>query len=170
MPMPMPIHDAEAKAVGLICATLADESFGTGPLAELRRLDPSSPAPGAPALYRLLARLPEDLLRGRDMDRWVLLTHLLALAAPERHRGHEKLGRALFAAAYSEGRLTRLLEAREDQFATVLPRMVRFLAAKGEALPPYELARLVLSGGAEAARRQIAREYYRAEAAHAAAA
>jgi hypothetical protein len=42
--------------------------------------------------------------------------------------------------------------------------MVRFIVAKGERLDPYELADLVIRGGAERERQQIAQQYYRAEA------
>ncbi len=108
--------------------------------------------------------MPDEWLGGDNMQRWVLLLHLLALAAPEQHRGGASLGSALFAAGYSEGRLTRLLEARETELNVVLPRMVRFLVSKGERLHPYELKRLVLSRGGQTERLRIARDYYRAEA------
>ncbi len=140
-------------------------SFGTGPLAELRRMDPKRGAHGTAALHRLLARYVPDWWLGDDnFVRWALLVHLLALAAPDQHRGGMPLGSALFSAGYSEGRLTRLLEASEDELDVVLPRMVRFLVAKGERLQPYEIARLVLRRGNDADRLNIAREYYRAEA------
>jgi CRISPR system Cascade subunit CasB len=166
----MSLSETEQKMVGGIVARLADPSFGTGPLAELRRMDPEEPAPGAPALHRLLARIdPDDTVVRRNLRGWTLLVHLLALAAPEL-RGDEYLGSALFAAGYSEGRLTRILEARAEQFADVLPRMVRFLVAKRRTFNPFDLARLVLRRGAEDDRRRIARDYYRAEAKQAAAA
>jgi CRISPR system Cascade subunit CasB len=166
----MSLSEPERKMIGGVIARLVDASFGTGPLAELRRMDPEEPAPGAPALHRLLARIdPDDAVVRRNLRGWTLLVHLLALAAPEL-RGGESLGSALFAAGYSEGRLTRILEAREEQFADVLPRMVRFLVAKGRAFNPFDLARLVLRRGAENDRRRIARDYYRAEAKQAAAA
>jgi CRISPR type I-E-associated protein CasB/Cse2 len=155
----------QKEMIGALVARIGNESFGTGPLAELRRMDPRQAVLGQPALHRLLARcVPEDRLHGEGMGRWALLVHLLALAAPDQHRGGERLGRALFAAGYSEGRLTRLLEAPAADFAAVLPRMVRFLVAKGERLDPYELADLVIRGGGERERLQIARQYYRAEA------
>jgi CRISPR type I-E-associated protein CasB/Cse2 len=151
--------------VGDLAARIGHESFGTGPLAELRRMDPKLAAPGQPALHRLLARyVAEDWLRSDGIGRWALLIHLLALSAPDHHRGGDRLGRALFAAGYSEGRLTRLLETPAADFAVILPRMVRFIVAKGERLDPYELADLVIRGGAERERLQIAQQYYRAEA------
>src|ERR1700679_2977856 len=82
--------------VGDLVAGIGHKLFGTGPLAELRRMDPKQAAPGQPALHRLLARyVAEDRLRGTGMNRWTLLIHLLALAAPDQHRGGERLGRAL---------------------------------------------------------------------------
>ena len=151
--------------VGDLVARIGHEAFGTGPLAELRRMDPRQAVPGQPALHRLLARyVAEDRLRDDGMNRWALLIHLLALASPNQHRGGDSLGRALFAAGYSEGRLTRLLETPSVDFAVVLPRMVRFIVAKGERLNPYELADLVIRSGEDRERMHIAQEYYRAEA------
>jgi CRISPR type I-E-associated protein CasB/Cse2 len=151
--------------IGDLVARIGHESFGTGPLAELRRMDPKQGAASTPALHRLLARyVPDNWLGGDSIDRWALLVHLLALAAPDQHRGSGSLGAAMFAAGYSEGRLTRLLLAREAELDVVLPRMVRFLVAKGERVNPYELRRFVLSRGGEAERMRIARDYYRAEA------
>jgi CRISPR system Cascade subunit CasB len=151
--------------VGDLVARIGHASFGTGPLAELRRMNPKQAVSGQPALHRLLARyVAEDRLGGNGMNRWSLLVHLLALAAPDQHRGGTRLGRALFEAGYSEGRMTKLLEASSADFAVVLPRMVRFLVAKGERLDPYELADLVIGDESARERQRIAQEYYRADA------
>lgn len=161
----MSLSETEQKMIGTAIAILGNEDYGTGPLAEMRRLDPREPAPGAPALYRLLARMDPEDTTVRDNPRgWTLLVHLLALAAPDLHVGGDRLGSALFAAGWSESRLTRLLEAQPDELFVQLPRMVRFLVAKGEKLSPFDLARLVLRRGADAGRRRIAQDYYRAEA------
>jgi hypothetical protein len=93
-----------------------------------------------------------------------LFIHLLALAAPSPLHGFTPLGEALFAAGFNEGRLTTLLEAQEKDFSVVLPRMVRFLVAKGGSPHPYQLARLVLGGGRDDDRLAIARAFYRADA------
>jgi len=45
---------------------LGQDSFGTGPLAELRRMDPRQPAAAPPALHRLLARVPDELSHGQQ--------------------------------------------------------------------------------------------------------
>jgi CRISPR system Cascade subunit CasB len=158
-----------AEALRRIAWQMGEEWFGTGPLAALRRLDPAG-ALAEPALQRLLATLPEPWVRGEGERAWSMLIHLLALAAPQLHRGGAPLGAALQAAGYSEGRLTRLLQARPAEFTVLLPRMVRFLVAKGQKLDIETLRRLVLAearGNAEAAeaiRTAIARAYYRAEA------
>jgi hypothetical protein len=90
-------------------------------MASLR--DPKQAGPGQPALHRLLARyIAQDRLRGDGMSRWALLIHLLALAAPDHHRGGDRLGRALFAAGDSEGRLTRLLETPAVE-REIVPRL-----------------------------------------------
>jgi CRISPR type I-E-associated protein CasB/Cse2 len=154
----------EADLVRKLIDRLGQESFGTGPLAELRRMDPARPAAAPAALHRLLAYHPDDMLRGSGMDRWTLLTHLFALAAPELHRGGDPLGETLFRAGYSEGRLTRLLESEDEALPIVLPRLVRFLTAKRERLRPFELAQLVLWRDTEQDRWRIARDFYRAEA------
>jgi hypothetical protein len=148
-----------------LVATLGQENFGTGPLAELRRMDPRAAIPTTPALHRLLARnVPDAWLGGKGLNRWTLLIHLLALAAPSPLHDFPALGAALFTAGYKEGRLTALLEAPAEDFPIVLPRMVRLLVAKGSNPHPYQLARLVLGGGREVDRITIARAFYRAEA------
>lgn len=158
-----------AEALRRIAWQMGEEWFGAGPLAALRRLDPAR-ALAEPALQRLLATLPEAWLREEGERAWALLIHLLALAAPRSHRGGAPLGAALQAAGYSEGRLTRLLQARPAEFTVLLPRLVRFLVAKGQKLDIDTLRRLVLAeahgdaAAAEATRTAIARAYYRAEA------
>jgi CRISPR system Cascade subunit CasB len=127
-------------------------------------MDPRAPA--APAFFRLLAGLPEH----GPLDRrgWALLIHSLALAAPGLVGGRGEFGTALFEAGYSEGRLARLLQARAEDLADVVPRTVRFLAAHDQALNPAALAYFIRDvsrggGAAERARERIARTYYRAE-------
>ncbi len=155
----------QEDVVGALIIRLAQENFGTGPLAELRRMDLRAATPTAPTLHRLLARnVPEAWMGGAGLNHWALLIHLLALAAPSPLHNFTALGEALFTAGYNEGRLTTLLEAQEKDFPVVLPRMVRFVVSKGGSLHPYQLARLVLGGGREVDRMTIARAFYRAEA------
>ncbi len=155
--------------VPAIAARLNPDRIGTGPLAMLRRLDPRGRL-AVPALHRLLwQHLPDECLAGDGLRSWALLVHAMALAAPDLlRRRDDGLGGALHAAGYSEGRLIRLLEARAEDLPGVVPRMVRFLVAKGEALDPVALAWFVLGvaaggAGAERQRELIAGDYYRAE-------
>jgi CRISPR system Cascade subunit CasB len=130
---PEAVPKPEAVALAL-AARLAQDSFGTGPLATLRRLDPGGSL-AEPALHRLLAQeVPDAWLGARGLRDWALLVHLLALGAPDLHRGGARLGAALHAAGFSESRLARLLQADRTALDVLLPRACRFLLAKGEHL------------------------------------
>ena len=166
-PSPQPSLPAIVRAVA---ADLTPDRLGTGPLAALRRLDPEKP-PTQPALLRLLVRHVPDLpAAGAELARWALLVHAMALAAPGllTFDQEAKLGAALFIAGYSEGRFTRLLEARAEKLPVQVPRMVRFLVARGQPLDPVALAWFIFgvaAGGerADAQRTRLAMDYYRAE-------
>ena len=155
-----------------IAKQLDPYQIGTGALASLRRLDPDG-ALAEPALQRILwGFVPETWLGSDDaFRRWALIVHALALAAPNGLDGAGRegsLGAALFAAGFSEGRLTRLLEARPADLPVMVPRAVRFLVAKRRSFDPVALARWVqgvAAGGGRADRQRtdVAREYYRAE-------
>lgn len=158
-----------AEIVGRMAAALADEHFGTGPLAELRRLNPAGHL-NQPALHRLLARyVPEGWVRGDALRPWALVIHCLALAAPDHLLGQARLGTALFEAGYKEGRFVNLLDASPGELRDRLPRAVRFLAHKGSRLHGPQMADLVLvrqdqsHAHFEDLRRRIAADYYRAE-------
>jgi CRISPR type I-E-associated protein CasB/Cse2 len=155
--------------IGIIANRLSGEGFGTGPLAELRRLDPAGPL-SEPALHRLLTNVPEAWLKGDGLRRWALIIHVMALAAPDALKATTRLGSALLAAGFKEGRLVNLLDATSDELLAALPRGVRFLVARGQNLNAFAVADLVLSAGrdngswAESVRQRIAQDYYRAEA------
>jgi CRISPR type I-E-associated protein CasB/Cse2 len=158
------------QVIGLIAHRLSDrDRFGTGPLAELRRLDPDGPL-SEPALHRLLTNVPESWLVGDGLRRWTLIVHAMALAAPDGLKATARLGSALLASGFKEGRLVNLLDATSDELLTALPRAVRFLVTRGHSLNAFALADLVLSasrddgGWSESVRRRIAQDYYRAEA------
>ena len=173
-PKPEP---SRRDSVGKIAALLAQaDALGTGARAELRRLDPRGTL-AEPALQRLLARyVPEPAVRDVEAAcAWGLVVHVLALAAPDALHGAEPLGRALQAADWKEKRLVNLLDADLDGLADHLPRAVRFLVARGQRLSAPDAADLVFSrldekrhgdgeARAEAVRRRIASDYYRAEA------
>lgn len=154
--------------VGSIASKLVQESFGTGPLAELRRLDPNGRL-SEPTLHRLLARheIPEGRLRGEGLRDWALVIHCLALAAPDNLLGEAGLGRALHDAGFGEKRLVNLLDASAEELRDRLPRAVRFLVQRGGRVHGARLADLVLirpaSDRYDAVRQRIAHEFYRAE-------
>ena len=167
-PDPAPSSTDAIHAIG---RQLASPHFGTGPLAMLRRLKPAG-ALSEPSLQRLLARyVVEESPEG--IRAWALQIHCMAIAAPDGHRGGGSFGAALFEAGFSEGRLTRLLEARGRDMLVVAPRVVRFLVARGGSLDPLGLWHLLRptlldragdAERAERARTRIATDYYRAEA------
>ncbi len=73
------------------------------------------------------------------------------------------LGRALAEARFSELRLERLLRGDEASQLEHVRLTARFLAAKGQAVEPTHLARLILEDDperAETLRRDIARAYF----------
>ncbi|MFJ5486508.1 type I-E CRISPR-associated protein Cse2/CasB [Hansschlegelia beijingensis] len=155
--------------VGKIAGRLSNvDAFGTGPLAELRRLDPAG-ALAEPALQRLFAKhVPEAWLRDDGVRRWGVLIHAMALAAPDRLRPTERFGAALYNSGLKERRFVNLLDAGGDDLLDVVPRAVRFLVARGGALNAFALADLIFTAdrgeAGERVRRKIASDYYRAEA------
>lgn len=187
-------HRPYGSIVAAIAARMANvDAFGTGPLAELRRLDPAG-ALTEPALHRLVAAHRIDQHWGdiEGLPDWALIIHCLALAAPEHlrfpARGKEPedraarsdywaetsrnaqrgLGRALSEAGFSERRFVNLLDAAPLALRVELPRAVRFLAARGGAVPALALADLVMAeaddgGSGDRVRRRIAGGYYRHE-------
>lgn len=149
---------------------LASAGFGTGPLATLRRLDPSDAVAADAALHRVLAECVPDAWTSDNngLRDWTLVTHVIALGVASGFRPDVSLGRALQAAGYKESRLLRLLEAGRDALDVQLPRACRFLVASGQPLNPAAIARLVRAarlGGdpLHQARAAIARDFFRAE-------
>ena len=166
-----------------IAGRLAREDFPRGDLAALRRMSPGS-SQDAAAFWRLAARY--ELLGAPAVERkWALIIHGIALMTPTAaqdwaggaHDPNRSVGAALFggndessgeSGFYSELRLNRLLTARGDVLQVLLARMFRMLGSSGVAFDWREMARLILldgfdNAGAEAARRRIARDYFRAE-------
>ncbi|WP_162561251.1 type I-E CRISPR-associated protein Cse2/CasB [Methylobacterium terrae] len=167
---PPPRHRAEIAA--RIAAPLTNEDrFGTGPLAELRRLDPNG-ALAEPTLHRLLARHTTEREVGETgFPAWALVIHAAALAAPDHlsfprredepaengaearaafwaersRRAQRQFGRDLFEAGVSERRFSILLDATADELRIVMPRIVRLLVGAGKRLPVLAVADLVAS-------------------------
>lgn len=145
-------------------------SLPRGEVAELRRLDPSSPS--SAAFWKLVVGELEPLgaLRGEGPHReeqerrWAVLLNVLAHLGNlnEPGRGY---GRSLAECGFSEHRFSRLLRARGDTLWDQARRSGQFLAAQGQPTDVTGLAWLILSEGrtdAQRARRHLARDYYRA--------
>ena len=160
---------------------VAQEGFGRGDLAELRRMDPDST--DSPALMGMLAQ--EDLFGRPEVERkWALILHGIALMTPKggesdrgaAHDGQMPVGRALYLGGeasrrqgfYSETRLKRLLSSRGGMTRTLLARAFRMLAAANVTFSWREMANFIRSDGfneaaAKRHRHRIAREYFQAQ-------
>ena len=160
-------------------ARIARADYSAADLADLRRMNPGSPAPAA--FWRHMAEA--GLLDDSNMEAmWLLILHGIALMTRpgtgdgqmcSAHDGGLPVGRALYlggnvsrgTAFYSEARLGRLLIARGPMLRMLLARAFRMLATAGVRFNWREMARFILnegydSGAAEQSRRLIAREYY----------
>ena len=168
----MPLDPVTSDISILRIATRLADPMANGTRAALRRMDPG--ALGTPALQRLLAEAVPQAGGASDAA-WALLAHCMALAAPDRHIRGTRLGQELAKAEFAESRLVRLLSPNAD-LSNLLPRTVRFLVARGGALNGRDLWELIRPGmrpepdevALDRARTRIARDYYRADPAHAA--
>ena len=145
-------------------------------------MDPDTP--DRAAFWRLMAE--QHLLGAPAVEvKWALILHGIALmtrtggdkeSARSAHDGQMPVGRALYLGGevrresgfYSETRINRLLTARGPMLRTLLARTFRMLAAANVSFDWREMGRLILNDGydedaAEVCRRNIARDYYRAE-------
>ena len=155
------------EVVGALTRRIHDPAYPSGDRAALRRFraeDAQAPAPLA--FYRLAVDfLPEGWDRTEAQARaWRTLVQTIALMPGEEQRS---LGEALAAARVSEARLERLLDAppASATLCAIWLRLARMLAAKREGFRFRDLAELLLTeeaGKAEAVRKRIASDYYRA--------
>jgi CRISPR type I-E-associated protein CasB/Cse2 len=160
------------SSLGSILARLSlcfkDQRLGTGGEAALRRLDARHPDPRhAFALYRLLTELGISAPNPDATLRWSAIVNALALCRGE-HRPSRRCGEVLYEIGISEPRLAMLLAADRETLIDLLPRLARRLAASGEAMDWWPLARLVLTVGsdpeeADKTRSRVARDYVRAQ-------
>jgi CRISPR type I-E-associated protein CasB/Cse2 len=165
-----------ASIIGAAGKALGSDWYPNGHRAELKRYEPARNTAGETAALRLLisADAQLDAMRPAEIRSWIWLLHCMALlSAPNRDphsTGHNaRPGVVLHRIGYSEGRLSRLLDARGDTFNTLLERTVRRIARHGEQLNWSQVAPLLLSrdeesAWAENARLAIARDYFTAKA------
>jgi len=146
------------------------EQLDPGEVADLRRMSPEGPLPGA--FWRLLARHldgpgdlpPEGAARLEAERRWAVILSAVALMG-DLHQPGERLGNALATHLGSELRVLRLLRAHGRSLADAIRLTCRALGSAGASVDVAEIARLVLSDGREdeePTRRRVARSYYSA--------
>ena len=165
----VPIWKQEAGWLAKIASRLANDGFPMGDYAALRRMNPQTPSSHAEiAAERLLASAGAAPTGEADRKRWLLIIHCLALTRGQ-HSHRASTGSVLAQVQYSEERINRLLSADFEVIADVLPRLARFLGAKGAAIDWLPLARIARWTGraenrADQSRNRVAREYARATA------
>ena len=94
-------------------------------------MDPQAPSSHAEiAAERLLASAGAEPTGEADRKRWLLIIHCLALTRGQ-HTPNVSTGTVLAQVQYSEERINRLLSSDFEVIADVLPRLARFLGAKG---------------------------------------
>ena len=163
-----------------LAGAIAGRNFSPGERAELRRMDRDNP--DAAVFWRLLA--PYDLLGNPVLEsKWALILHGIALMTPtvsgesggRSAHNPTPVGRALFLGGdtqrtkgfYSEMRFNRLLTARGPMLRILLERMFRMMASADVSFNWREMAQFILNEDdeerAKAARRRMARDYYRTE-------
>lgn len=150
-------------AVGRMTHRIANE-LSNGDVAALRR---ASSGVFSGAFWRLLLEeIPEDRRRTpADESRWGTAIGLLALCRGL-HNPKTRAGAALAEGGWSETRLVRLLEARDEQLDAGLRQVGHYLTSKQLNANLADLAKLAIyqSGDhAERVRLDIARAYYKAE-------
>jgi hypothetical protein len=155
--------------------------IGTGPAAELRRMDPAAPTL-PPAFWAcLLAHVPEPLRsfdaggtaipHERAERAWAVILNGLAVMTPEPHQPRARIGEVLRDTGYSEPRFVRLLRAEGPALPQEAGIACRWLRAKGRPIDWIDFGRFIharMTGNHDQAERhahRMARAYFRAAAA-----
>jgi len=164
-------------AVGTVSTEMS--KLGTGPLAELRRMDVGGP--GCTAFWDLAAK--GGFLDWTPLDPWMRLVKIMAILTPKGERGkgvvlHQpsrRLGAVLCDGGdpdwkdvnrpfLSESRLARFLAQPADQHGVALERIARALANRitpKSGVDCAAIAALLLFPDSSTTRQALARDYYR---------
>lgn len=165
-----PIWD-DNRVVNRFLQEVSDYHYSNrGALAELRRMDPNKP--NAATFWRLMGKT-QRLGCPSSESKWALALHGMALMAPNID-GATPVGRALFdggdnqrkQAFYSDLRFKKLMTARGEMLRSLLSEVFRMMSASGQSFDWYEMASFILNENEEsleAARLQMARDYYATE-------
>ena len=150
------------RALTGVIETIEDREYGSGPRAELRRMDPACPS--TPAFWRLMQR--DGMPDNPDLAKWGLITHGIALMSHNGSADDRKIsfGRALYQSHYSEARLEVLLSRNlsDHDLHIALAGVFYLLANSDMACDWHEIALFILQETNES-RNRIADAYYRAE-------
>jgi len=152
-----------AGLIGRLAAVMRNGAVGPGEMAQLRRLDTSSP--DQPAFWRIASTwiAPDRELSADEERRWAIVVGGMARMAPNSHIRGRPVGRVLAELSVAEGRMTTLLRARGDAIAPAVRRVAVMLSARGEAVDWTGLAALILTTDkdrGEELRLRIAKDYY----------
>ncbi len=142
-----PLADPVRAAVQNLVHTLTRERLGTGPLAELRRMDPIAGIL-PPDFWRVLLKHvePHGLSDGTKAERaWAVIIHGIALMVPRSHEAKASAGKVLAETSYSEPRFVRLLRAEDEGFAKEVQIACSWLATKAQPIDWPAFARFILS-------------------------
>lgn len=165
-----PIWD-DNRVVSRFLQEVSDYHYSNrGALAELRRMDPNKP--DAATFWRLMGKT-DRLGCPSAESKWALVLHGMALMAPNID-SETPVGRALFyggdnqrnQAFYSDLRFKRLLNSQGVMLRSLLSEVFRMMSASGQSFDWYEMASFILNEdeeSLEAARLQMARDYYATE-------
>lgn len=151
------------KIAGYMSRGPYEGGISTGDLAELRRVDPSSPF--TPALWKILLNFvaDHDKLSPEQERRWAMLLMAMGTCAGL-HDSNTPFGKALAQAGWSELRFVRLMEARGDSLTKEVRRLAQYLASKNQSADWSDAAWLLFvqdGDKAEDIRQNIARDYYK---------
>ncbi|MFD1625181.1 type I-E CRISPR-associated protein Cse2/CasB [Azospirillum griseum] len=162
---PKTLETLVREAVNALAATLTKDRLGTGPMAQLRRMDPLGVP--SPVFWTLLAdRFGTDPLPEHQERAWAIIIQAMAVMAPDAHRIGRPPGRVLAEQGYPEGRFLRLLRAEGEGLAVEVRTLARWSAAKALAFDWADLALFVLARSgrdpdwAERQAIQLARPYF----------
>lgn len=166
-----PVKDVR-QTVAALARLLNKDRLGTGPLAQLRRMDPLGTPP--PVFWGLLFQeMGTGILPARVERAWAVIIQAMAMMAPDGHRAKLPPGRVLAENGYPEGRFVRLLRAEGDGLAAELRTLARWSSSKALSFDWADLAELILAryghdpDRAERQALHVARPYFLAAGKHA---
>lgn len=173
------IRDVVGRLAAKMGRDLEKGGFGTGEVAELRRMDAAQGAAATSlTFWRIVVEeLEANKLLGKQAGGDLLRPWVVILRAAAELAGHyrpaERLGRALQQAHVDEKRLVRLLRAEGEDLGEQVRVVVHQIRSAGIDVDVRDLAELVLAdashqrGGSgewvDRVRRNVASAYFRSE-------